>query len=120
MRIIHGQRVERSFVELGQTHRLHDIPEAVGTGVRGVTFVVNGRMTVIHFKEPLALHAHQVLGSHAPAEIRVVEVRKHRLTGAPMLFEHRIDVVLHDFEHAVAALGRDEVAQVRRVEMDRC
>src|SRR2546429_6690522 len=29
-----------------------------------------------HFKEPLALHTHQVLGSHAPAEIRVVEVRK--------------------------------------------
>ena len=118
MRIIHRQAVEHAKLQFCQPERQQDVPHSLDADVIRIAFVANGRMAVVNLEEPVALHLHQVLGGERPAEVGVVDVRKHRLAAEPALRQHGVDIALHDF-HDIRAVPRlDSVAKVGRVDVD--
>ena len=113
--VVGGQAIEQAELQFGQPAGVDYVPHALGAGVGRIAQVAHGRMAVVHLEKALALHAHELLGGDAPAEVGMVQVQKHRLPGGFPLGQQGIHVPLHDIVHVVATLRRNLVAQVSGV-----
>lgn len=106
-------------MQVGEAMGEDDVPDLADGGVEVVAFVEDLRVAVVDLEEFQAAHRHEFLRGDAPAEVGVIDVGEHRLAGGFALGIDRIDIALDDFEHAVAALGLDNFAQVDGAHVDR-
>ena len=87
--------------------------------MRLVTQVVDVRVTVVDLEEPLLRDHRQFLGGDRVAEVRMVEVDQDGTSQPPGLLLDGGQVVGHDLDDALAALGLDQLQDVAGVHVDR-
>ena len=75
-------------------------------------------VTVEDLKKTFVFESLHILGIDGKMKIGVVDVRKHRLPRDAALRQYRIDVALHHFGYAVAALDRDKTFDVGGVKVN--
>ena len=75
--------------------------------------------SIVDLEEALTLDLHEILSRDAPAEIGMVDVREHGLPRLTTLLQHGIDPALHHIQHIGSAPGRDLLAEIGGIDVNR-
>ena len=119
MRIVHRDGIDDIGRVPGQSLGENDVPHALDADMFRITQIAHGGMAVVDFEKVFPANPNDVFGGERPAKIGMIDVREHRQPSNHALGQHGVHVPLNHIHDAGPYLRLDEIAQIRRVEVDR-
>ena len=94
------------------------VPHVFGVRTKTISIIMYLGVTVVNLEKAFSMQVDDVLYRDGIVKIRMVDVGEHGHSGFFSLFQHSINIALHDFRHTLPTLWCDEGLNVGRIHMD--
>ena len=119
MRIVRRDTVKGRGVKMCQSKGVRDVPHSVDAHMFRITSLVDRRVSVKNLEKVLSSRGGQLRDTDPVTKVWMIEMGHDRPVQFHPLSFHSFQIILNGLDHTVAALGANQFANIRRVDMNR-
>src|SRR5687768_3594171 len=119
MAVVGTHPIQRISVELQQSNRIGDIPDAFDAGAFCIAQVINAWVSVVNLIETVCGNECKVFSRYRPTEVGMIEMRQDFTPLGFFLFKYGAEIIGNRFSDRLTALRLNRLRQVCSVDVNR-